>query len=450
VEWVATGLLLSSAGFAAWSGRHLWADGAFFFVEMVSSGSFSVPDLAREHARYLTQAPAVLLMAGGVRNAEALSFAFGLGHLLLAPAALLAFLLLVPPEARLVRCVGFGALGLTVATSVFAVSEALVLATMAVPVLAVAYLRPRQPALLGISAALHLVAVRSYQLYPVLALFVVHAAVAAFRRGGLARPVRLLWGVHLALALAGAAAAAWSVLSLQGTPNTRFAFRTLASGFRYAPVAFLALASLAALVLGARRFVAPVLWVGCAAMAVVPWVAPASNDPFLAYLARGAAAALAIATVGVACALRASGLFRLEATLAGWGRWSRAAIGPALLLSVLSWDLSSTVEWRGFSDVFRAELRRYAGCGVVPVMETDAWRERVGVQELRRYTWFWSSPYLVAALAPPGAISVVFSNPSTSVDPLFRGPPPDLTRMGKRWDFQGKACRPGPAGGTSP
>lgn len=438
--WTAVALLASAAGFAAWSGRHLWADGAYFFVEMVAKGGFSVYDLPREHARYLTQGPAVLLLAAGVRSGEAVSLAFGLGHLLPPVAALLYLLALVPPDGHLVRTAGFIAAGLSVAVSIFAVSEALVLAAAALPVLAIAYLRPRDAGHLAVAAVLDGIAARSYQLYPLLALFVLHAAWRAFRRGGVARPARLAWAALVAVSLAGLALAVYSMADVRGTANTAFAVRTLFLGLRHPPLAFLALAALVVgaleLVPRARGVFNGLLALGSAVLAAMPWLLPESNDPFLAYLGRGFATALGIALVGGACVLGA----RARPATAGLPAWARAGIGPALLVCVLSWDLDSTVEWRGFREVVRNELRRLDGCGVVPVMETEAWKDRVGVQMLRRYTWFWSSPYLVGAVAPPGPISVVLSNPSTSADPLFRGAPPDLSRIGKSWDFQGRTC----------
>ncbi len=439
-EWAAIAALVAAAIPAAGDGRPLWGDGACFFDTLVAQrGGFQLPDFGRQHARYVAEWPAVLLLAAGLRNGFLLTIVFGLEHLLLVPAGLLGALLIAPRDAWCPRLAAFVAAGLGVVISMFAVSETLVLLAVALPMLAALYLRPREPGLLLLAALLHLVAVRTYELYPVLALLVAFAAMRQRSRKDRPTPfVRWLWALQLLLVAVGLAMTARSFL-IGGRVGsyTLSTIQTLGEGARYAPVQLL-------LVGGTIAFLTPLLpapwrsggtWLAVLVVGtggILPWVAPGLIDPERAFLTRVAGTAAGVALFGACCALpeRAPG-----GAGPGSSRW-KLALGPLLVLGVLSWDVASTVQWRGYRDAFRKQIAHYDGCGVVP---PEAWRSPAELKPLRHFMGYWQSPYLVGALAPEGTISVVLADPGDHGVWLMGGPP-DLTAIGKSWASGDGGC----------
>jgi uncharacterized protein YhbP (UPF0306 family) len=85
-EWVAVGSLFLAMAWAAAAQRHLWADGAFYYIQVASDRFFTMPVFAREHARIAGEWIEVALLWAGVREGRVLSVAYGLGHLLPVPA----------------------------------------------------------------------------------------------------------------------------------------------------------------------------------------------------------------------------------------------------------------------------------------------------------------------------------------------------------------------------
>ncbi len=436
-------LLLSSyftlaAGLAVLSSRGLVADGAFYFIALLESGSPTTFEHGRLAAHALTQWPVVLAVHLGVTKFIGLRVLHSAGLYYLGPLHLLLCWWLLPAGKK--EAFFWPLLSLfagSINAWLTAMTEAHVMTWLFWPlVLFMAYGDDRRRGHLVVVGLLALASVSAYETMALQGLLLAGLAFARVSKSG--GTARTAWTALAAWFLVGVAVAVYFAVNPRSVENrggfvaglVRFA-GTGPDDLNY-PV-LLSLGTLAAIVvillvgpLPARVFqtlMATMMVVGIM-VAMSPVFAPASVRAVQQFQARAW-----VGLLPVALALLMLWMDRRKTDPAAFGM--AVAVVVVLGLTQITWQTLATAQWHGYTRVFKEELARQPG--FIPFETTGLVRERIGIQTLNSLTWNYTNAYMSIALAPAGRVAAIIGVPRGHWQPFDPRDPkllPELSRYG--------------------
>ena len=407
--------------YAVASQRGLVADGAGYFVTLLTQRSIFSPEPSRWASNLLTEWPVLVALALGVTNLPLLSRLHSLGLYYLALAVLPASWLLLPRERKALAALPALTLVLGWMGSCYAaISQSQVMALWFWPaIFALAYADIRSAPRAGILLFLVLPTLLMHEamcfLGPILAF-------VAFRRaaGESGRFAPWLWCCVALWLLAGTALAAYFTF-VPFNPRDRAGFihgivrlHFLFYGPDKAnpPVAIALLAGV--LMFGCclwenafRRWL--IFWMAAYAFLLVfaglaPLLVPRLFAPELQSDARSWAITVPFL---LACTYEASrlGLLRIRPSV----RPLLMAIGAMAAMAQITWQISATAQWNSFLAQMRHQLA--IGRGYIPYEAATGARIVAAPAARDLLATTWTFPQLSIALAPQGRVASIIGNP---------------------------------------
>jgi hypothetical protein len=398
------------------SWRGLVADGVDFFLGLLARPSPTTWDPPRAFAHVLVQWPLVLALRAGVTDLSTLLHVHSFGLYYLGPLQLILCYLIVPREKRTdliwpVISLFAGSMNVWFV----AVSESHVMTFIFWPlVMFMFHGRLDQKVRLIVFLSLVLASLRSYETMALQG--VVLSGFALWRcRHGTRAGERILWGVIAGLFFLGVGIALHSILNPRDVINRDGLLRDMFrfTGTQLNDLNYPAILSIVALgLLGvlffdstvSRRTFRSLISIFATAavfVALAPVLIPDSLRPIQQFQARAwigfLPAALALAMIG----LRWQNA-QLSAVV-----FERALIVVGILaFSQITWQILATAQWRGYIEVFRAELSQNKG--FIPYELSPLLRQQDGIQVIRNLGSGWTYPSMSITLAPEGRVSAIF------------------------------------------
>ena len=423
------------------SWRGLVADGVGYFLDLLARPRPTTFERGRIFAHFIVQWPLVLALRAGVADVATLLYAHSFGLYYLGPLQLVFCYLIVPREKATDLVWPLISLFAGSMNAWFvAISESHVMTFIFWPLVLFMLhgrVEPRIP--LIIFFILVGASLLSYESMALQGLVLTGFALWRFRQAARSAE-RILWLIVAGWFILGAAVAVQYILNPRDIINRdglimeMFRFiGTHTGNLNYPAILSITALGLIAYLfrvrpVGRMMFLSVMALFATAAVVVgfAPVLIPHSLRPGQQFSAR--------AWIGVLPAGLAIAMIALRWQNAQWPAIAYARVllvVGVLAFSQITWQILATAQWRGYIDVFRAELSQYKG--FVPYERSPISHQPAGNQVIRNLGWAWTNPSMSIVLAPGGHVSTIFGAPPgrwQPFDPLNARELPKLAKYG--------------------
>jgi hypothetical protein len=438
---------LLSVGYAVYTQRFFFGDGAYAFLALLENQGFGAGfNIARQAAHYVEAFIVVtLIKVFHIRNLDILSAAFGLNlYLPQMISVLLCYRLLRKHNTRLLLFPVIALFGISMNVSFMMVSETHVIANVFWPIFFYVLVKDDFPWNdIAIVLVLALVFMSSYQSAAILGTLLLFFLANTMREkwGKASTKTRATWLVLSLMLCLGIAIAVLSTISPRDAANrTRF-LSSLSLIFKNLP-ALMSIAYIMAICLyiffpslsrsSFYKYSTACLIIFTLYVCLTPVCKPELIRPRSQFAARSFVAYM-LPLFSIPAFLTTKGIIKIPDYV-----WKKILVLVTfLIIGQLTWQMLATFQWDGFRNTYKHELAKYVG--PVPFEDTVLERQRQGRQLIRSMTWAWTNPTLSILWSKNLDVTTIILNPTEHTqwepfDPLVADELPKIEEFGFSFD----------------
>ena len=415
-------LYLFSIGYAIFTERHFFADGAHYFRLILESKFFYAEGFSRSHANYITQfIPVILIKIFSVRNVDFLSYAFGFG--LYAPqliSMLICYLLVRKNNIYFMLFPIISLFGLSLNVTFQIVSESLVISYVFWPIFFYVVLKENfnwiDTLMIFVLAS---VFSRSYESASILgSILIVFLVLIMFERWHKTTMLtKIVWFFLLVIFLVSVLIALYFIIFPLNPENRGHFLFALPSILRHYPallsVIYILVISLCIFIPNFTKsffykYVILFLGIFTVFVSLIPILIPDLTRPDLHHNAR------VFMTYMLPLLSFVAYLVIRGIVIVPEFAWKKIIVLITfLVIGQTTWQILATSQWNGFRHIFKEELMRYNG--IVSFEDTILKEKNVGIQLIRPMIWRWTNPTLSILWAKNLDVNTIITIPSDAL-----------------------------------